>query len=205
MFDGPDVGGGDELVQLFPAGADKTAFAARRFIAAGFCRILHDAIPCQHRVGMLRQGFAPQLNQSFTRQRVLQAVGAVEIPGVAGAARAAARFVIWQIRPGARIIGLLCFPGNEAVFDVNFPAAGAGAVHTVRGADNFVELPALTVAIFPVTVVVVDLAVAVGKGLALLLKVAKAIQKFTHDISPAPIMSGIVPPGRMSERTRKAG
>ncbi len=154
---------------------------------------------------MLRQGFAPQLNQSFTRQRVLQAVGAVEIPGVAGAARAAARFVIWQIRPGARIIGLLGFPGNEAVFDVNFPAAGAGAVHTVRGADNFVELPALTVAIFPVTVVVVDLAVAVGKGLALLLKVAKAIQKFTHDISPAPMMSGIVPPGRMSERTRKAG
>ena len=54
MFDGPDVGGGDELVQLFPAGADKTAFAARRFIAAGFCRILHDAIPCQHRVGVAR-------------------------------------------------------------------------------------------------------------------------------------------------------
>jgi hypothetical protein len=46
----------------------------------------------------------------------------------------------------------------------------------VRGADNFVELPALTVAIFPVTVGVVDLAVAVGKGLAFLLKVAKAIQ-----------------------------
>jgi len=176
VFDGPDVGGGDELIQLFPAGADKAAFAARRFIAGGFGRILHDAIPGLHRVGKLSQCFAPQRNQPFTRQRVLQTVGAIEIPGVAGASRAAAWFMVRQIRAGTRIIGLLGFPGHQTVFDINFPAAGAGAIHAVGGADNFVELPALTVAVFPVTVVVVDLTVAVGKGFAFLLKVAKAIQ-----------------------------
>ncbi|MNE43223.1 hypothetical protein D3C80_1373880 [compost metagenome] len=77
---------------------------------------------------MQRLGFAPQFDQAFAHQRVFQAVGAVQIPGIAGATWATARFMVWQIGTGTWVIGLLGFPGDQAVFHINFPAAGAGAV-----------------------------------------------------------------------------
>ncbi|MNS44775.1 hypothetical protein D3C72_772260 [compost metagenome] len=184
MFDCPDVRGGDQLVEFFPVRADKTAVAARFFVAAGLLRIAHDGIPRQHRVAMLAQRFAPQFDQFPAHQRVFQAVGAVEIPGVTRAARAAAGFMIGQVRAGAGVVGLLRFPGHQAVFDIDFPAAGAGTVNAVGGSHDFVELPALAIAVLPVAVGVHHLPMAVGEGVAFLFEITKAIQQFTHDVSP---------------------
>lgn len=98
---------------------------------------------------MQRLRFTPHFHQAFAHHRVFQAVGAVKIPGVAGTARAAARFMVWQIRTGTRIVSLLGFPGDQTVFDVDFPAAGAGAVYPVGRADDFVMLPTLAISILP--------------------------------------------------------
>src|SRR3546814_6094250 len=85
---------------------------------------------------------APHAQQGAAHQRVLRPVGAVQVPGIAGAARTAARLVVGQVRAGARIVGLLGFPGDQAVLDVDLPAARAGAVHAVGGAHDLVVLPA---------------------------------------------------------------
>ncbi|GCO34369.1 hypothetical protein ExPCM14_02051 [Escherichia coli] len=146
---------------------------------------------------MLFEGFAPQFNQSFTNERVFQAVSAVEIPGVTCATRAAARFMIWQVRASARVVGLLDFPGHQTIFNVDFPATGACTVNTVGGTHDFVELPTLAIAVLPVAVAMHHLSVTIGKGFALLFEVAKAIQKFTHDITPAPGMNWDLMPCRM--------
>jgi hypothetical protein len=55
------------------------------------------------------------------------------------------------------------------------------------GPHNLVELPSLSVAVLPVTVGVVHLPVSIGEAVAFLFEIAKAIQQFTHDISPASI------------------
>jgi len=185
VFDGPDVGGGNQLVQLFPVRADKPAFTPRLPVALRLLRIALDGVPGQHRIGMLRQRLAPQLNQPAAHQRVFKTVGAIEIPRVACATRAAARLVVGQVRAGAWVIGLLGFPGHQAVFNVNLPAAGAGTVHAVGGAHDLVELPALTVAVLPVAVGVIYLPVPVGEAVPLCFEITKAIQQFAHDISPA--------------------
>ncbi len=62
--------------------------------------------------------------------------------------------MVRQVGPGARIIRLLGFPGDDAALDVDFPRAGAGTVHTMGGADNLVVLPALAIGVFPVTVLI---------------------------------------------------
>src|SRR3546814_3834486 len=108
-----------------------------------------DAGPGIHRRHRLAR-FAPHAQQGAAHQRVLQPVGAVQVPGIAGAARTAARLVVGQVRAGARIVGLLGFPGDQAVLDVDLPAARAGAVHAVGGAHDLVVLPARAVAVFPV-------------------------------------------------------
>ena len=45
-------------------------------------------------------------------------------------------------------------------------------------------LPALAVTVFPVPVGIQNLAVPIGKSLALLFEVAKPVQKFAHRVSP---------------------
>ena len=127
---GPDIaptqvlagGGADVIVEWMPA-----ALAARE---KGL-PMVNIAQPFKAS-GMMLTCLAPQLHQAFAHHRVFQPVSAVEIPGVAGAARAAARLVVWHVPAGARVVGLLGFPGDQPVFDVNFPAAGACAVHAVR-------------------------------------------------------------------------
>jgi len=146
---------------------------------------------------VLLEGFAPQFNQSFTNERVFQAVSAVKIPGVTCATRAAARFMIGQVRASARVVGLLDFPGHQTIFNVDFPATGACTVNTVGGTHDFVELPTLAIAVLPVAVAMHHLSVTIGKGFALLFEVAKAIQKFTHDMTPAPGMNWDLMPCRM--------
>ncbi len=115
---------------------------------------------------MLAQCLAPQLNQLAAYQRVFQAVGAVEIPGVAGPARAAARLMVRQVGAGAGVVGLLGFPGDQTILDIDFPATGAGTVHAVSGPHNFVELPSLAIAVLPVAVGVHHLTVSICEGLA---------------------------------------
>ncbi|CCK02872.1 hypothetical protein BN129_1441 [Cronobacter sakazakii 701] len=179
-FGGPDVGGGDKLIHLLPGRAHKTAASARLFVAFRFFAVFHDGRPGVHRIAVLRFRFAPQFNQAFAHQRIFQTVGAVEIPGVAGPTRAAARLVVRHIGAGTRVVGLLGFPGDQTVFDVNLPAAGTGTVNAVGGADNFVMLPALTVTLFPVPVRIQKLSMPIGKGFAFLFEIAEPVQEFTH-------------------------
>src|SRR5690606_37136974 len=94
--------------------------------------------------------FAPQFQQLLANLGVLQAVGAVNVPAVAGATRAAARLVVGQVVAGARVVGLLGFPGDQAVLHVNLPGARPGAVHPVGGAHDLVVLPARAVDVLPV-------------------------------------------------------
>ena len=90
-----------------------------------------------------RARLAPQLQQAAAHHRMLHAVGRIQIPGIARATRAAARLVVRQVGTRARIVGLLRLPGDDAALDVDLPRARAGAVHPMRGADDFVVLPAL--------------------------------------------------------------
>ena len=76
--------------------------------------------------------------------------------------------MVGQIRTGARIVGLLGFPSNQAVLHINFPAARTGTVHTVSGTYHFIVLPAAAVGIFPFAVFFGQYAVSVGKGLMFL-------------------------------------
>ena len=98
---------------------------------------------------MRRARLAPQLEQARAHQRIFHAVAGIEIPAVARAARAAARLVVGQVGPRARIVGLLGLPGDDAALDVDLPRARAGAVHAVGRAHDLVVLPALAVAVLP--------------------------------------------------------
>ena len=64
-----------------------------------------------------------QFDQAFAHHRILHAVCAVQIPGIAGTARTAARLMIRQIRTGTRVVRLLRLPGHQPVFHIDFPAA----------------------------------------------------------------------------------
>ena len=143
------VGGGDDLVDLVPRRADEAAQAALAGVTRALLRALHDGGPGRDG-GKRRARLAPQLEQAPAHHRVLHAIGRVEIPGVAGAARAAARLVVRQVRARARVVGLLGLPRHDAALDVDLPGARAGAVHAMRGAHDFVVLPALAVAVLPV-------------------------------------------------------
>ena len=174
-FGGIDVGGGDQFIDLLPTGADETAAAARHLVAFGFFRIADDRAPGRDRIAVLRFRFAPQFEQTLAHQRVFQPVGAVQVPGVAGAARAAARFMVRQIGTGARIVGLLGFPGHQTILHIDLPTAGTGAVHAVGGTHHFVVLPTAAVAVFPVAVGVQGLAVIARKRLRQLLEIAETV------------------------------
>src|SRR5690606_10870135 len=91
--DGVDVGGGDDLVDLVPAGPDEAAHAALALVGLGAGLVLDDAGPGVHRRQRTTR-LAPELEQRLAHLGVLQAVGAVDVPAVAGAARAAARLVV---------------------------------------------------------------------------------------------------------------
>src|SRR5690606_8364885 len=135
------VGGGDDLGRLVPACPHEAALAPGAGVAFAGGGVLLDRRPRLDR-GHGPALLAPQPHQPAANQRRLHPVGAVEIPAVGGAAGAAARLVVGQIRPGARIIGLLRLPGDDPGLDVDLPGAGAGAVHPVGGAYDLVVLPA---------------------------------------------------------------
>jgi hypothetical protein len=124
------------------------------------------------------------LDQPGAHQRVFDPGPRVEIPGVARAARAAARLVVRQVGPGARIVGLLGLPGDDAALDVDLPRAGAGAVHPVRRAHDLVRRPALAVGVLPLAALVGDDAVAVRELVLVPPEVGQSVEEMAHRFLP---------------------
>src|SRR3546814_7162739 len=85
----------------------------------------------------------------------------IEIPAIARSAGATARLMVGKVRPGARIVGLLGLPRYDPAFDVDFPRAGARAIHAMRGAHDLVCGPAFPVGILPLALLVGGDAVAI--------------------------------------------
>ena len=180
-LDRVDVGGADDLVDLGPGRAHEAAHAADRLVVPGLVRVLDDRGPGLDRRERLAR-LAPELEQPAADHRVFQPVAAVEVPGVAGAARAAARLVVRHLGPGARIVGLLGLPGHQPVLDVDLPAARAGAVGAVGRAHDLVVLPALPVAVLPGAALVGDDAVSAREPFLVLFEEHQAVDELAHDL-----------------------
>jgi len=60
--------------------------------------------------------------------------------------------VIGQAGTGSRVISLLCFPSNQAIFHEDFPGTRAGAIDAMSGPNYLVVLPPVAVHSFPVAV-----------------------------------------------------
>ena len=121
-LDRVDIGRRDDLVHELPARADEAAAPAGRLERLGLRRVFDDRRPGLDRLERAPR-LAPKREQTRAQQRIFQPIAAVEIPGVAGASGAAARLMVGQVRPRARIIGLLRLPGDDAALDVDLPAA----------------------------------------------------------------------------------
>ena len=196
------VGRRDDLGDLVPGRAHEAAEAALARIGFALLRVLDDRGPGGDRRAQHAR-LAPQLQKPRTHQRVLHPVAGIEIPGVAGAARTAARLVVRQLRPRARIVGLLRLPGDDAALDVDLPRARAGAVGAVGGAHDLVVLPALAVAVLPPAVLAGGDAVPVGEFAGDAVEERQAIEKVAHsDMSlTLPLVAG----GGPSSRRAAAG
>ncbi|MNZ59057.1 hypothetical protein D3C78_770820 [compost metagenome] len=141
LLDGVDVGRGNDLVDFLPVGTDEAAHAALALVGVGLGLVLDNAGPgFDRRQGLAR--LAPQLEQWLADFRVLEPVGAVDVPAVTGPPWTAARLMVGQVVAGARVIGLLGFPGDQAVLHVDLPRAGTGAVNPVGRPYDLVVLPA---------------------------------------------------------------
>src|SRR6185437_7496295 len=140
--------GGNELGDLLPLRANEAAPSAESLIAAHALWALDDPCPGCDRL-LIAPCLAPQLEETRAHDGMLETRGAVDVPGVACPARTAPRLVVRNLRARARIVGLLSFPGNEAAFDVDLPAAGARAVDAVCRANDLVVVPAVAVALLP--------------------------------------------------------
>ena len=95
--------------------------------------------------------------------------------------------MIGHAGPRARIIGLPGFPRDAAARDVNLPATGAGAVHTMSRADDYVVLPALPIAFLSHSLFVAQFAVAISEGLPTPRQIGVTLQKLAHLAAPIPI------------------
>ena len=180
LLDRVDVGRRDHLVDLIPGAAHKATQAALLLPLAFGRFVFNDVRPGIHRALGQQEGGAPVLEQAAAHHGVLHTVGAVQVPAVAGAARAATGFVVGKIGAGAGVVGLLGFPGDDTALDVNLPRARTRAVHAVGAAHDLVVRPAVAVGVFPGAVFTVGLAVALRKGLARLRKVRKTIEEMAH-------------------------
>src|SRR5699024_7125375 len=147
LLDRVDVGGGHHLHGLVPGGAHQAALAAGALVAHGLLGVGDDRLPGLDGVvaGCLRLLGAEHPQQLGAHVRVAHAGGRVGVPGERGAAGAAARLVLGLVGADGGVVGLLRFPGDHAVLDVDLPGARAGAVHAVGGADHLVVAPALAV------------------------------------------------------------
>ena len=179
VLDGESVGRSDDLVGFIPAGTHEAALTTLGFVLLGGFRVLADLFPGLDRAHGLAR-LAPQLHQAATHHRVLHALGGVHVPAVGSTTRAAARLVVGEIRAGARVVGLLGFPGNQAVLYIHLPATGAGAVHAVGRTHDLVVLPALAIPVFPLAVFFHHRTVAVGEGGFHLAQKIQSVEKVAH-------------------------
>src|SRR3546814_8890633 len=88
--------------------------------------------PAGHR-GLRLASLAPVTDERRPQERILDARAGIEIPAIGRTAGATARLMVGKVRPGARIVGLLGLPRYDPAFDVDFPRAGARAIHAMRG------------------------------------------------------------------------
>ncbi|MCY1227848.1 hypothetical protein D9M72_401380 [compost metagenome] len=196
LLHGEGIGRRDHLGRRVPVRTHEAAQAAHALVAGSLDRILADRFPRGDGVHGLA-GLAPHLHQAAADHRVLDALRGVDVPAVRGAARAAARLMVGQVRARARIVGLLGLPRDQAVLHVDLPRAGAGAVHAVGRAHDLVVLPAAAVAVFPLAVLVHHRAVAVRIGGLDARHELQSIQEMTHCFvlrecfaAGAPVVSG---------------
>ncbi len=94
--------------------------------------------------------------------------------------------MVGELGPRARIVGLLRLPSDDATLDVDLPRARAGAVDTVRGADNLVVLPAFAVAVLPPPVFARDDAVAVREVANDTIKEGETVEEMAHGFLSPP-------------------
>ena len=182
VLDGVGVGGCHHLVHFVPAGAHKAALATTGLVFLGLFRVLADAFPGIDGAHALAR-LTPHLHQLAAHHGVLHALCRVHVPAVGRPTRAAARLMVGQVGPGAGVVGLLGFPGDQAVLHVHLPAAGAGAVHAVRAAHDLVVLPALAICVFPLAVFFHHRAVAVREGGFHLAHEFQSVEKMAHGAS----------------------
>ena len=179
LFDGVYIGRRNHLIDFVPTRAHKTAQTAHALIVTSFGIRLCNAGPRCHRV-VAQAGFAPTFQKTASHQRVLDAVGAVQVPAVAGTASAATRFVVGHVKAGAGVVGLLGFPGHDTAFNVYLPGAGSGAVHSVGGTDDFVMRPAIAIGVLPGAVLTRGDAVLAREGFPGLREISQSIKKVAH-------------------------
>jgi hypothetical protein len=198
LLDRVDVRRGDELVDLVPGRAHEAAHAAQLLVVAPRRVVLDDRRPGVDRRLRHLQRRAPALEQAAAHHRVLHAVRAVEVPGVRRAARAAARLVVRQVGPRARVVGLLRLPGDDAARDVDLPRAAARAVHAVGRAHDLVVRPAVAVGVLPGAVFAGAAAVAAGKRFLGQVEVGESVEEVAHSM----ILSTAFPPWVVRSTTR---
>ncbi len=107
LLDGINRRGGDDLLDLVPAGAAEAPLAAGLLIAFAALGVLDDRGPGFDRVGMLLFGGAPQIGQLATQVGVLDAQRAVEVPGKGDPPLAATRLVGRDAVFEQRVVGRL--------------------------------------------------------------------------------------------------
>src|SRR3546814_13711981 len=88
--------------------------------------------------------------------------------------------MVGKVRPGARIVGLLGLPRYDPAFDVDFPRAGARAIHAMRGPHDLVCGPAFPVGILPHALLVGGDAVALRHFVPIDQKVPEAYAELDH-------------------------
>src|SRR5690606_37170985 len=118
--------------------------------------------PRDDRVAVLGLGGTEHLEQDAAHVGVANPGGGVGVPAERGTTRTAPGLVLGPVGAGRRIVGLLGLPGDDAVLDVDLPAARAGAVHAVGRAHHLVVGPAV-----PVEAVTLATAVEVQRAMVL--------------------------------------
>ena len=179
LLDRVDVGRRDDLVHLVPARAHEPAESPHLLVVAPLRLVADDRGPRLHGA-QRRARRAPVLEQPPAHHRVFHAVGAVQVPAVAGAARAAPRLVVGHVEARARVVGLLRLPGDDAALHVDLPRARAGAVHAMGRAHDLVVRPAVAVGVLPGAILSGHHAVAAREGFPRAGEIGESIEKMAH-------------------------
>ncbi len=180
LLDRVHVGGGDHLGHLLPRGADETALAAGRLVAAGALGVVHDVRPGGDRVTVLGLALAVHLQEDAADVGVADPRGRVGVPGERRASRTAAGLVLGLVRSHRRVVGLLRLPGDDAVLDVHLPRARPGAVHAVRRPHHLVVAPPVPVEVVRATSALAVQAAQVPRHLRLGEEPARAHERLTE-------------------------